>query len=181
MHLSAEELEAGLPHVCAAPSDHGFLELIVRRPEVGEREIVEVGDLGTRIGLLGDNWISRGSSGTSDGSPHPETQLTVMNARFAGLIAGDRSRWALAGDQLYVDLDLSEANLPVGSRLAIGPTVIEVTAEPHTGCAKFVSRFGHDAMRVANSARGRTLRLRGLHARVIEPGRIRQGDAIATC
>ena len=92
-------------------------------------------------------------------------------------MAQDRSRWHLAGDQLYVDLDLSEANLPPGTRLSIGSAVIEVTAEPHTGCSKFVERFGLDAMKFVNSRERKDLHLRGINARVVRPGVLRVGDS----
>ena len=87
----------------------------------------------------------------SDGSANPDAQLTLMNARVVALVAGERERWPLAGDQLYVDLDLSADNLPPGTRLAVGSAVIEVTPEPHTGCAKFSARFGSEALRFVNS------------------------------
>lgn len=178
-HLTTEELEAGLPEIQRAPSAEGVVELIVRRPGVGEREVLEEGALDVAEGLVGDNWRVRGSSRTTDGLGHPEMQLNVMSARVVDLVAaGDRERWALAGDQLYVDLDLSEANLPPGTRLALGSAVIEVTHEPHTGCAKFVARFGKDAHRFVNTKTHRHLRLRGLNAKVVEPGTVRAGDAI---
>lgn len=178
-HLTMEELEAGLDEILRAPSAEGIVELIVRRPAVGEREVLEEGTLDRVEGLVGDDWRVRGSSKTTDGFGHPEMQLNVMSARVVDLVAaGDRERWALAGDQLYVDLDLSEANLPPGTRLGLGTAVIEVTAEPHTGCAKFMGRFGVAAHRFVNTKEHRHLRLRGLCARVVEPGTVRAGDAI---
>ncbi len=177
-HLGMGELEAGLEEIRRAPSDAGVLELIVRRPRVDEREVLEEGELHLSEGLVGDSWKERGSSRTPDGGPHPDMQLNVMNARAIALVAQGRERWPLAGDQLYIDLDLSDENLPPGTRLSIGSAVIEVTPEPHTGCKKFVSRFGLDAMKFVNSSVGRRLRLRGLNARVVQPGRIRVGDAV---
>ena len=134
--------------------------------------------LDTAEGLVGDTWNVRGSSRTSDGGPHPDMQLNVMSARAAALVAQDTARWPLAGDQLFVDLDLSAENLPPGTRLALGTAVIEVTAEPHTGCGKFVERFGVDAMKFVNSPVGRSLRLRGVNARVVVPGAIAVGDRV---
>ena len=178
-HLTREELEAGLDEIRAAPAAEGTVELIVRRPAVGEREVLEEGALDLVEGLVGDTWIVRGSSRTPDKSSHPDMQLNVMSARVVELVsAADRDRWALAGDQLYVDLDISEANLPPGTRLALGTAVIEVTAEPHTGCAKFVSRFGADAHTFVNTKEHRHLRLRGLNAKVVQPGGVRAGDSI---
>jgi hypothetical protein len=153
--------------------------MIVRRPVTEQREVIEEGELDLREGLLGDNWRARGSKDTDDGSAHPEMQLNIMNARTAELIAGDRSRWPLAGDQLYLDLDLSGSNLPPGSRIRIGEAVVEVTAEPHRGCRKFMERFGKDALRIVNSTDGVALNLRGINAKVVEPGTIRVGDVAA--
>ena len=167
-----------LSHVRRSPGDVGRLELIVRRPTTGEREALDEGTLDLALGLLGDNWFTRGSKGRPDGSADPERQLTVMNARSAAHVAGARERWALAGDQLYVDFDLSEANLPAGARFALGSAVLEVTPPPHTGCKKFVERFGPDALALVNSPAGRALRMRGLNAKVVVPGTVRVGDAV---
>lgn len=177
-HPTREELEAGLERVLRSPRDAGVVEMIVRRPAADERELLEEGELDVEVGLVGDGWRLRASSGTPDGSPHPEKQLTLMNARAADLVARERGRWPLAGDQLYVDLDLSTANLPPGTRLALGSALVEVTAPPHTGCAKFVARFGAEAMRFVNSPAGRELRLRGANARVVSSGVVRVGDVV---
>ena len=177
-HLTTADLEAALDDLRGAPTDRGRVELVVRRPTKGEREILDEGTLDVVEGLVGDNWSARGSRQTPDGSAHPEMQLNVINARLSSLVAVDPDRRALAGDQLHVDLDLSEENLPPGTRLALGSAVIEVTAQPHTGCAQFVERFGRDAMRFVNSPLGRQLRLRGLNAKVVVSGTVRPGDEI---
>jgi hypothetical protein len=176
--LIMAELEAGLPEVRRSPRDEGVLALIVRRPQVGEREVLAQGELDLAEGLVGDNWRTRGSSRTEDGSAHPEMQLNVINTRLIALVAQEEERWQLAGDQLFLDLDLSVENLPPGTQLAIGSAVIEVTPIPHTGCQKFVSRFGADAMKFVNSPVGKELRLRGLNARVVQPGIIHAGDRV---
>jgi hypothetical protein len=178
-HRSAEELTAGLDEILRSPANQGTVELIVRRPAEDEREVLDECSLDLDEGLVGDVWRHRGSSRTPDGSANPDAQLTLMNARAAGLIAGDRERWPLAGDQLYVDLDLSVDNLPAGARLAVGDAVVEVTAEPHTGCAKFSARFGSEALKFVNKSPGRELRLRGVNTRVVTPGAVRLGDAIS--
>jgi hypothetical protein len=175
-HLTWGELEAGLEDIGRSPKDQGVLEMIVRRPRIGEREVLEEAQLDPVDGLVGDTWKLRRSSRTADGSPHPDMQLNVMNSRVVALVSQNRSRWHLAGDQLFVDMDLSEANLPAGTRLALGSAVIEVTSQPHTGCGKFVERFGVDAMKFVNSAERKDLHLRGINARVVRPGVIRVGD-----
>lgn len=177
-HLSMTDLEAGLEEIRLAPPDNGRVELIVRRPAVEERQVLLEGELDTTVGLVGDCWQTRGSSSTPDGSAHPDAQITVMNARVTALVARTEDRWPLCGDQLYVDLDVSEANLPPGTRLAVGTAVIEITAKPHTGCGKFVKRFGIDAQKFVNSPAGRELNLRGRNAKVIQGGVVRQGDSV---
>jgi MOSC domain-containing protein YiiM len=170
---TTEALAAGLEHVRQAPGDDGTVELIVRRPQVEQRELLDEGELSVEEGLVGDCWSRRGSR------PNPKAQLTLMNARAADLVAaGDRDRWALAGDQFYVDLDLSDANLPAGTRLALGAAVVEVTDAPHLGCEKFTRRFGAEARAFVNSDEGMALNLRGINARVVEPGIVRKGDAV---
>jgi hypothetical protein len=152
--------------------------MIVRRPAELEREEVENGEITVENGLEGDNWLTRGSTSTQDGASNPEAQLTLMNSRMTELVAGSRDRWALAGDQVYVDFDLTEENLPAGTRLGVGSAIVEVSATPHTGCAKFVKRFGLDAFRLVNSDEGATLRLRGVNTRVIQSGAVARGDAV---
>jgi MOSC domain-containing protein YiiM len=171
-------LEESLDHIREAPSDAGTVELIARRPAEDEREVLTEARLGLHDGLEGDTWRPRGSRHTPDGGPDAEAQLTLMNARAAAAIAGERERWALAGDQFYVDLDLSLTNLPAGTRIQIGSAVIEFSEKPHTGCAKFSARFGNDALRFVNSPVGRELRLRGANCRVVVPGVVRPGDTI---
>jgi hypothetical protein len=171
-----KEFEAGLDDIRRAPKDEGLLELIVRRPGIGEREVVEEGLLDLNEGLVGDSWKRRGSSRTPDGSAHPDMQLNIMNSRVIALLAQDRARWQLAGDQLFINMDLSAENLPAGTRLQIGSAVIEVTPEPHNGCKKFVERFGLDAVLFVNSALGKELHLRGINARVVQTGLVRAGD-----
>jgi len=171
-------LEESLDHIREAPADGGTVELIARRPAVDEREVLREALLDPDVGLVGDTWIDRGSSRTPDGGPNPEAQITLMNARAAVAIAGDRERWALAGDQFYVDFDLSISNLPPGSRVQMGSAVIEFSEAPHTGCAKFSGRYGVDALKFVNSPAGRELRLRGANCRVLEGGIVRPGDTI---
>lgn len=169
-HLTTEELEKGLDEIRRSPQDQGVVEMIVRRPKTNEREILKTGEFDVEKGLVGDRWrIKKGNY---------DTQLTLMNSRTVALLAQTRNRWELAGDQLYVDLDLSEKNLSSGARLKIGSTIIEITPTPHNGCKKFVERFGLDAMKFVNSPIGKQHHLRGIYARVLQSGTIRQGDTI---
>ena len=173
-----EELDAGLAHIQAAPSDEGKLRLIVRRPREDEREVLDEGVLDIESGLVGDAWGLRGDRRSEERAANVLAQLTIMNSRVMEVIAGPVERWPLAGDQLYADFDLSEDNLPAGDRLAVGEAVVEVTAKPHTGCGKFIRRFGLDAQRWVNSETGMALRLRGVNTRIVEPATIRVGDRI---
>lgn len=177
--LTPPQLEAGLDHIRSSPADSGTVELIVCRPDIDRREILDEAKLDLEVGLVGDNWRARGSRMTADGAAEFARQVTLMNARCANLVAQQRQRWPLAGDQFYVDFDLGVENLPAGSRVRLGSAVIEVSVEPHTGCAKFSSRFGLDALRFVNSPEGKRLRLRGLNASVVEPGSVFPGDPIA--
>lgn len=178
IHRKPDELTAGLDEIRRSPDDLGSLELIVRRPAEDEREIVATGELDTRRGLVGDTWHLRPNPRSEDGGPHPDKQLNIMNSRVVSLLSPDRDHWALAGDQLYVDFDLSRTNLPPGTQLALGSAVIEVTAQPHTGCAKFSRRFGLDALRFVNSKEHGDLRLRGIAAKVVQSGTVSIGDSI---
>ena len=177
-HLTMAELEAGLDAIRRSPKDEGVIVMIVRRPKVDAREVLEEGELDLVEGLVGDTWKVRGSSRTPDGAAHPDMQLNVMNARVIALLAHEKDRWPLAGDQLFIDMDVSSENLPPGTRLALGSAVIEVTDQPHTGCKKFEARFGLDALKLVNSSLGRQLQLRGVNAKVSQPGVIRVGDFV---
>jgi hypothetical protein len=175
-HLTTEELEAALDHLREAPKDEGLLQLIVCRPAVEQRQVLDMAELDPVKGLIGDNWIVRGSSKTPDGSPHPEMQINIMNSRVTALVAQNKERWPLAGDQLYIDMDLSKENLPAGSRIQVGSAVLEVSHWPHTGCHKFVARFGVEAMKFVNSEVGKQLCLRGINAKVVQAGVVKVGQ-----
>ncbi len=178
LHLTKAELEAGLEHIRQSPKDGGVLKMIVRRPAVDEREVITEGELSIEVGLVGDTWTQRPSRHMPDKSPSPLAQLTIMNSRAAALIAQTEERWALAGDQLYVDMDLSEANLPAGTQLQIGTAIVEISTQPHNGCLKFSQRFGVEAHKFVNSKEGSPLRLRGANARVLQSGTVRVGDVV---
>jgi hypothetical protein len=172
------DFEPYLADVRAAPRDVGRLDRIARRPAVDQRELVNVAELDTTFGMIGDGWFERGSSRTPDGRANPDSQVTLINVRVLRAIERDADRWPLAGDQLYVDFDLSVETLPPGSRLSIGSVLLEVSEQPHTGCAKFSARFGSDALRWINSPVGRELRMRGMNTRVVQGGTVRTGDAV---
>ena len=176
--LTLVEMEAGLVHVAQSPKDKGELKLIVRRPATGEREVLEVGEIDLTVGLVGDNWQTRGSRHMPDGSANPNSQVTIMNARVIALVAREEPRWPLAGDQLYVDFDLSASNIPPGTHLAIGSVVLEVSAHPHTGCKKFADRFGVEVVEFINAPERKEMQLRGINSKVVQPGTIRVGDSV---
>jgi MOSC domain-containing protein YiiM len=178
MPVTADQLESLVDRVAAAPSAVGTVELVVARPAIGERIVLESGELERGVGLVGDNYLERGSSRPGGGPADPLAELNLMSARALEAVAGsDRDRWQLAGDQLIVDFDLSQTNCPAGTRLTVGSAVIEVTTKPHNGCAKFAERYGIDAARWINSRKD--LRLRGICAAVVEPGTVAPGDAIS--
>ena len=177
-HRSTAELEAALAHIREAPRDAGAIQLIVRRPAEDAREVLDVAEVNDAEGIAGDTWNLRGSPTSVDGGPHPDAQITIMSARAAAAVIGPVERWPLAGDQIYTDLDISHETLPAGTRLRLGNAVVEVTAKPHRGCAKFAARFGRDALRFVNTGEGQALRMRGVNCRVVEPGTVRAGDTI---
>lgn len=177
-HVPMMQLEAGMETIRQSPKDRGVLRMIVRRPQDDHRENVQEAELHLMDGLVGDNWKVRGSKRMPDGSANPDAQITIMNARAIALVAQTEDRWPLAGDQLYVDLDLGADNLPPGTRLAIGSAVLEVSAVPHTGCQKFSARFGLDALKFVNSLEGKQLHLRGINTRIVQGGTIRVGDIV---
>jgi|SRR5215216_2982220 len=178
LHLSLTELEAGMEIIRQSPRQQGVVRMIVRRPREDEREMVSEAELSLSEGLVGDNWKGRGSKHMPDGSANPGAQITVTNARLVELIAQSEERWSLAGDQLYVDFDLSDDNIPPGTRLSMGSAIIEVTAVPHNGCLKFSDRFGAEALKFVNSPEGKQLHLRGINTRVVQAGTIHVGDIV---
>jgi MOSC domain len=177
-HLTAEELQAALPQIAQSPKDQGELKLIVGRPANGQREVLEKGELDLVVGLVGDNWKTRGSRHMADGSANPNSQVTIMNSRVIALLAREEERWPLAGDQLYVDFDLTASNIPPGTQLAIGSAVVEVTAQPHAGCKKFAERFGVESVEYMNSPEQKEMQLRGINSKVVQAGAIRVGDVV---
>ncbi len=179
MHRTQQELIAYLAQLPTASTEHGKVLAVFARPQVGVRERLREAILDVEQGLIGDNWKARGSRRMADGSAHPDMQVTLMNAHVLDAIAGNPERWALAGDQLIVDLDVSSANLPPGTRLRAGNAILEITAQPHNGCAKFAQRYGADALAFVNTVQGREQRLRGVYARVVHSGPVREGDVIA--
>lgn len=178
LHVSLRQLEEGLDLIKKSPNDNTLVDMIVCRPTEGNRKILQEGFLDKGKGLIGDNWIDRGSSKSADGCSHPDMQLNIMNSRSIALIAQQKNRWQLAGDQLFIDINLTDKNIPAGTRLSIGDAIIEVTAIPHNGCKKFTDRFGIDAVKFVNSPIGKELHLRGINAKIIKSGKIKVGDIV---
>ena len=177
-HLSLDELKAGLPEILASPKDEGILRAIVIRPASGERDDVETCEISLEQGVFGDHWGKGCWLSTQDGEPHPDVQICIMNARCIQLIAQDRANWPPAGDNLFIDMDLTPQNTPPGTRLGIGTAVIEITDTPHNGCASFIERYGRDACVFVNTGEGKRLRLRGIYGRVVQNGRVSVGDPV---
>jgi hypothetical protein len=177
-HKTTQQLEMALDGIRQAPKDNGSVELIVCRPGVDKRQILDTCELDLELGLRGDNWKTKGYRKTADGNAHPEMQITLMNCRVITAVAGDKQDWSPAGDQFFVDFDLSDENLPAGTRLQLGEAELEVTGEPHLGCKKFTARFGREAMLFVNSELGKSLNLRGVNTRVVSAGTVTTGDAI---
>ena len=178
-HLTTEQLDAGLDHIRKAPSELGTVEMIVRRPDTDQREVLDIGQLVVGEGLAGDNYRARGNAKTPDGAAHPEAQINIMRSRAIDVIcSGDRDMWKWAGDQLFIDFDISETNAPPGTKLQIGEALLEVSEKPHTGCAKFSARFGKDAVLWVNSPEGKQLKLRGINATVVTAGAVKPGDSV---
>ncbi len=176
--LTTTDIQSRLAAQGDSPQDNGTVEMIVCRPDEGERLQLEQAELDMTEGMKGDNWLARGSRHTDDGRAMIEAQITLMNSRTIDAIAQDREKWALAGDQLFVDFDLSAENLPVGQQIAIGTAILEVSEVPHNGCGKFTERFGSEATRFVNSKEGRANRRRGVNTRVVQAGTINIGDSI---
>ena len=177
-HLTTAQIETGLPSVRQSPQNQGVLKAIVIRPAVNERKMLQQVELSPEGGVHGDAWARGCWMSLPDGRPHPDVQVAITNARFIDLIAQDESRWALAGDNLYVDFDLSDEHLVPGQRLALGTALLEVTAVPHNGCKKYAQRYGQDAVRFVNTPVGKSLHLRGIYARIVRAGTVAVGDVI---
>jgi hypothetical protein len=171
-------LDAGLAHIQASPADQGKLDMIVVRPSKRQRATPNHVHLSARGGVEGDHWAMGCWKSLPDGSPDPSVQVAIMNSRCLDLISPTKAAWALAGDNLIIDLDLSTQNLIAGQRIEIGTAMLEITAVPHNGCALFKDRFGTDALKFISAPSSRQLRLRGVYAKVIQDGDVLIGDIV---
>jgi MOSC domain-containing protein YiiM len=172
-HLTLDELSLGLDHILASPQDGVRVEMLIVRPENDERVTPDSVELSAELGVHGDHWS------TGEYRDEPDIQVAIMNSRVLDLVAGSRDRWPLAGDNIIIDLDLSQENLVPAQKLQAGSAILEITEIPHEGCKKFSTRFGADALRFVNLGRAKELRLRGIYARVVEPGTISVGDRLS--
>ncbi len=177
-HLTRAELEAGLPEILQSPKDNGLVEAITVRPVSEERRVVQSTRMTLSGGVEGDHWANGCWKSTEDGKPHPDVQICIMNSRCINHIAGSRENWAPAGDNLFVDMDISPDNMPPGTRVSLGSVILEITDTPHNGCAKFVERYGREATVFVNTGEGKRLRLRGIYGRVVQDGAVSVGDVI---
>ena len=176
---SLDQLMAQLPGVIeAAPKDTGTLDMIISRPDHGMRTQPQSVEVTAKSGVAGDHWSKGCWSSLSDGSPNPDVQICMMMSGVIGAIAGDRANWPAAGDNFFLDMDLTPANMPPGTRFAIGTAEFVVTDEPHNGCQSFIDRYGRDACLFVNTGRGKSLRLRGIYARVTKDGTVSVGDTV---
>ncbi len=178
MHITTTGIEKRMDWVLAAPADVGRVEMLVVRPAVNQRESLDQVMFSAQQGVFGDNWLASCWKKLPGGESDPQVQVAIMNARMIEVLTRDKTRWPLAGDQLFVDFDLSVNNLAVGDRLQVGAAVLEITAEPHRGCGKFKRRFGMAALAMVNSAQGDARRLRGVYARIVSAGEVRVGDGV---
>lgn len=178
-HLTLAELQAQLPDILASPRDRGVVQGIVIRPGAGERRDVDSSEISLAGGVHGDHWAKGCWKSTEAGLPHPDVQICMMNARCIAAIAQERDNWPPAGDNLFIDMDLTPDNMPTGQQLAIGSAIIEITGTPHTGCSDFIARYGRDACLFVNTGEGKRLRLRGIYARVVRDGKVSVGDRVS--
>lgn len=177
--LALTEIETRLNWVMSAPTDTGHVSALVVRPVKNQREPLDKVMFSPQLGVNGDNWSTNCWKKLPDGKSDPEVQVAIMNARMIEVLTQDKALWPLAGDQLFVDFDLSVANLRAGDHLQVGAAVLQITAEPHRGCGKFKQRFGEDALAFVNSERGDAHRLRGVYAKIISAGEVCVNDAIS--
>jgi hypothetical protein len=178
-HVTFDKLQEGLAEISQAPKNHGNIELLVIRPVQYERKVVNEITMHPITGCEGDIWHSKKTSSTPDGKPNPERQVTLINSRVLALLEGAKDTWPKAGDQVYVDMDLSKENLPAGTDLSLGSAIIRVSAQPHNGCKKFAERYGIDATRFVNSSLGKAKSLRGINCYIVKEGIVKMGDTVS--
>jgi len=171
--VTTDEINSNLSFILSSPKDVGKIESIIVRRRKNERELRKEVFLSPEKGVEGDRWYD-----LSKGKPDPRRQLTIINSRLIKLLAQSVERMQLAGDNLIIDLDISDANLPVGQRLTIGKVMVEITDVPHTGCSRFAERYGNDAVEFINAPERSSLRLRGVYAKFLNSGLIHVGDII---
>ena len=176
--LSLDHLKTFMPHILDAPKDDVALDLVVVRPDRDIRELPKRARVTAKDGVVGDHWITGSGLRNDDGTGLVDAQICMMMSRVIEAIASSQENWPPAGDNLFLDMDLTPSNMPPGTRFSIGTAEFVVTPQPHNGCQKFIDRYGRDACLFVNTGEGRNLRLRGIYSRVTRDGEISPGDRL---
>ena len=178
-HVSFAECEQALDHINRAPLDEAEIDCLCARPDFGTRAFPDKLILTVDHGILGERWTHSPWLTLPNGDPDPRIQVSILSKRVMDLCWRDRERVIHPGDPFVVDMNLGEANMPVGTRLAIGTAIVEVSDKFNTACVKWRDRYGQDSLHWMNLARNRPYRLRGILCRIVQDGEVKLGDRLA--
>jgi hypothetical protein len=162
----------------AAPKDGAAISMLCLRPERNKRRVVDEITLTRENGIPGERWKDQPWLRTEDGAPHPGIQVSILQQRVLDLVWRDRENTVHPGDTFIADMDLSEANLPVGQVLEIGEAVLKVSEVFNDGCVKWKARYGREAKDWITMPGHPELRLRGVLCSIERDGIIREGDIL---